>query len=476
MAASRSRAAAAAALILLGLLLYWPGIRTIPAIDRDEARFAVASRQMAQTGDYVDIRFQNEVRYKKPVGIYWLQSAAVGLVGEHAANPIWPYRLPSLLGMLAAVLATYRSAWDFLDCRQAMFAAALFAASLLAGVEARLATVDACLCAACTLAFDGLHRVWQAERGGAKADLTDCLVFWAAVGCGVLLKGPVLPVLLGTTTLVLSARQRSLRWIFAARPLPGSFVLLAVTLPWFALITLKSGGAFWRESLGHDFVAKLAQGQESHGGFPGQYLLEFPLAFFPGSLLIGRAVRFAWATRRQADTLFLLALIVPNWLLFEAVPTKLPHYVLPLFPAIAIMTARAGLPSTRAWVLCSGATLVLYTAMFGMILPNLRSPFIGRTLVEHRQYYPPDLRSGPVAFAGFHEPSMVLWFGGSTDLASPEQAAAALNNRTAVLAYVKRSDTPAFLKTADAVPIDDVHGFDLAHGKPVELIVYRKAR
>ena len=64
-------------LLLCGIVLFLPGFFNIPAIDRDEARFAQATKQMVESGDFVDIRFQDDVRYKKPVGIYWLQAAVV---------------------------------------------------------------------------------------------------------------------------------------------------------------------------------------------------------------------------------------------------------------------------------------------------------------------------------------------------------------------------------------------------------------
>ena len=76
-------------LLVCGLLLFLPGFFTIPPIDRDEARFAQATKQMVESGDYVDIRFQDDVRYKKPVGIYWLQSAAVETA---SATTAWPGR------------------------------------------------------------------------------------------------------------------------------------------------------------------------------------------------------------------------------------------------------------------------------------------------------------------------------------------------------------------------------------------------
>ena len=72
-----SHSRAALFLVVVALLAFVPGFFQIPPVDRDEARFAQATKQMVESGDYIDIRFQGEGRYKKPVGIYWLQSAVV---------------------------------------------------------------------------------------------------------------------------------------------------------------------------------------------------------------------------------------------------------------------------------------------------------------------------------------------------------------------------------------------------------------
>src|SRR5215213_6102688 len=94
-----SHARAVAVLVLASLLAFLPGFFQIPPTDRDEARFAQATKQMLETGEYVDIRFQDEVRYKKPVGIYWLQVAVVktadALGVPNARQTIWLYRIPS---------------------------------------------------------------------------------------------------------------------------------------------------------------------------------------------------------------------------------------------------------------------------------------------------------------------------------------------------------------------------------------------
>src|SRR6266478_1725311 len=113
--------------MVVALLGFLPGFFSIPPIDRDEARFAQATKQMVESGEYVDIRFQDEVRYKKPVGIYWLQAGVVKL-GEAAGVPrahtrIWLYRLVSLAGAIGAVLATYWAALGFVSRRAALLAA-----------------------------------------------------------------------------------------------------------------------------------------------------------------------------------------------------------------------------------------------------------------------------------------------------------------------------------------------------------------
>ena len=121
--AAGSSRRAAAALALVSVVAFLPGIFQIPPVDRDEAYFAQATKQMIETGDYVDIRYQDDVRYRKPVGIYWLQASVVNSAGAlglpNARTSIWLYRLPSLIGAIGAVLATYWCALAFVSRRGA---------------------------------------------------------------------------------------------------------------------------------------------------------------------------------------------------------------------------------------------------------------------------------------------------------------------------------------------------------------------
>ena len=96
-------------LVLLCLFLYLPGISSLPATDRDESRYMQATKQMVATGNVVDIRFQDKPRYKKPVGIYWLQATASRMAKQIgiASTERSPYRLPSTIGATSAVLFLY---------------------------------------------------------------------------------------------------------------------------------------------------------------------------------------------------------------------------------------------------------------------------------------------------------------------------------------------------------------------------------
>ncbi|HEX8417425.1 MAG TPA: glycosyltransferase family 39 protein, partial [Methylobacterium sp.] len=284
-ACARSHARATAALVALCLVCFLPGLASLQPMDRDEPRFAQASKQMLETGDFVDIRFQGEARHKKPVGIYWAQSAVVGAAEamgfERARTTIALYRVPSLAGALAAVLLTYWAGLAFLTRRGALLAAALFAACLMLSAEARLAKTDALLTACAVAAMGGLARAWL-DRGAGRVGTATLLVFWLALAFGILIKGPMVPLFAGLAALALAIRARSGAWLLALRPWLGLALVLALVAPWFVAIAWKSGGAFLSEAVGNDMLGKVGSAKERHGAPPGTYLLIFFATFWPG--------------------------------------------------------------------------------------------------------------------------------------------------------------------------------------------------
>jgi 4-amino-4-deoxy-L-arabinose transferase-like glycosyltransferase len=369
--AGASHRRACGLLIVFSLIAFLPGFFQIPPVDRDEARFAQATKQMLESGQYVDIRFQDEVRYKKPVGIYWLQAAAVK-AGEAVGIPqarttIWLYRLPSLFGAIGAVLLTYWTALAFVARRTALLAALMMASSVLLGVEARLAKTDAMLLLTCVAAMGALARIYLMSRRTPDLAVGWKLpaILWTALAAGVLIKGPLILMFVTLAALALSIADRSGRWIWSLRPLAGLAWLIVLVLPWFVAIIAKSGGSFLAQSVGEDMLAKVIGGQESHGAPPGYYFLLFWVTFWPGSVLAGLAAARVWQARHEPGARFLLAWLLPSWAVFEAVITKLPHYVLPLYPAIAILIAgilEGGGLVTKRWLVRGTAGWFIFPA------------------------------------------------------------------------------------------------------------------
>ncbi len=252
-----SHARAVAVLLAVALLGFLPGFFSIPPIDRDEARFAQATKQMVESGEYVDIRFQDEVRYKKPVGIYWLQAGVVKTASAlglpHALTTIWLYRIPSLIGATAAVLLTYWAALAFVSRRAAVLAGLMMASCVLLGVERLIAKTDAMLLMTVVAAMGAMARAYLRpgrERLDASSAWTTAAVFWTALAAGVLLKGPLIVMVVGLAAVALIVVDRSARWVLSLKPLAGIVWLAILVLPWFLAIIGRAGEAFFAESVG----------------------------------------------------------------------------------------------------------------------------------------------------------------------------------------------------------------------------------
>jgi len=310
------------------------GHHSVPPMDRDESRFAQASRQMLQTGDYVTIWFQDELRAKKPAGIYWLQSGFAKFMGP---NNISSYRFVNLLALLTTVFALYHMALQFYDSRSAFATAALFSSGFLVLGEAHLAKTDTLLMLLALGQQWTLMRSYIAWQSGVSPARHDWIWFWGCMGIGILVKGPVLPALAALTIVTLCVWHRQFRWLSILRFWRGFLLLSLLCLPWVILVTIKTHGEFLTTAINDDFLAKVKAGRESHGAPPGVYAIIIGLLIWPASPLLVWAVANVKTFITRVETRFLLAWIIPFWLMIELIPTKLPHYPLPLFPAIILL-------------------------------------------------------------------------------------------------------------------------------------------
>src|ERR1700741_1224878 len=174
----RGPAVAAFIAFLAGL----PGMLAVPPLDRDESRFAQATAQMLESHDFVVIRYQDEPRFKKPVGIHWLQAASVSLVSNPEDRAIWAYRIPSLLGAMLAAAACAWGATAFFGAPAGLLAGAMLGTTFLLSTEALIAKTDAVLCGTTTLAMAALARLYAAARDGPPAPRSAVWLFWTAIG------------------------------------------------------------------------------------------------------------------------------------------------------------------------------------------------------------------------------------------------------------------------------------------------------
>lgn len=363
---TRSSVVGYLALALLTVLMAAPGIAQMPVLDRDEGRYVMATQQMVQSGDYIDIRNQDQPRYKKPVGIYWLQSAAVLISGQGADAPIWVYRTVSVAGAVLAVLGTAWTASRLFGPMAGLAAGAVLAAIFGVVFEARIAKTDAMLLATAVFAQGALMQIYVGARAGQTVERWLPWIFWAAIGCAILIKGPVVPLLSTLTVLALFIVDRDMRWLGRLRIVPGLVLALAIALPWYVAITVKSGWAFWDEALLNDLLGKVTQGQQQHGGPPGYYFVTYALYTWPfgAAMLLAGLLAFGRA-RREPALMFLVCWYIPFWLVFEFTATKLPHYVIPAYPALAIAT---GWAVTRGAQLAADQFRLWQRVLFWLIL------------------------------------------------------------------------------------------------------------
>ena len=504
-----SRLKAFFALMLFALVCFLPGFNTIPPVDRDEARFAQASKQMMESNDYIDIRFQEGTRYKKPVGIYWLQVAGAKIVGQGEEAGIWAYRLPSLLGALVSVGITFLIGMRMASVRVGFLAGLALSAGILLGVEARLAKTDAMLLAT-ILAVQWL--VWELYEHRAGLKRWQGGLLWSALAMSILIKGPIILMVSGLTILLLSIQERSIAWLKGTQWAFGLPLLLLITLPWFVAIGLHTDWAFYVDSIGKDMLAKVGTGKESHGAPPGTYLALSNLTFWPVSLFFLLSIAWIWKQRKQHAVRFALSWIVPTWLVFELVSTKLPHYVLPTFPALALLMALAlehratswkaiwgkiiaafvpiiaallgigapiflyivegvlnpaalglglvalglGLLSfsvlgrgrvMAAFLLAALVAPVLYLSIHGTIFPEMRSVWLSNQLAASVDHYKA-CETVEVASVGYSEPSLVFLVGTETLLVDQDkttQAAAFLLEAGCRMTIIEESKKAAFL-------------------------------
>ena len=396
------------------------GTWSVPLIDRDEPRFAEASREMTERGDYIVPHFNNQLRLDKPPLAYWGQVASFRTFGEND----FAARFPSAIA--AALVAMSILAWGTRlrpatasqervgGERLGWWAAIIFTLALQTFIHAKAAVADMWLVLFVTLAhWAGWELIGNRESRIENRQTTWWWIFYIALAFGFLAKGPIA----WTPLLTLAAMKyfsRDLELTKQFKFVRGIALMVAIVALWGVPALIQTQGEFFRVGIGRHVIGRSFNAMESHGSNSlGIYLLLLPfyfvtvfVSFFPWSIKLPSVTRKLWRERDQLDV-YLLTGAGIIFIIFTLIKTKLPHYTLPAFPLLALLVARH-IDSERFLKGAALAVGIIYLA-----LALIAAPFAARFFPATQLYravgdqLKPEMEFGAV---DFQEPSLVWYF------------------------------------------------------------------
>ena len=407
--------------VFLGaLLLHVSGTWLIPLVDRDEPRFAEASREMRERGDFVIPWFNDKYRFDKPAFIYWTQIATYHFFGEND----FAARFPSVVAAALTALLLYGWGRRVGGERVGWWAAIIFTLCLQVFLHARAAVADMWLVFFVTGAHWAGYELladWLDPARAAAAERRLQLwriMFYVALGLGFLAKGPLawLPLLtvLSTKLFVRGSSLRRRFWFVT-----GMLGAFAIVCTWGIPALIYTNGDFFRVGIGRHVVERSFNVMEGHGANSwNTYLAAMPfyfvtvfVSFFPWSIKLPRLTKLLWR-RRDATDNYLIAGILIIFVIMSLVKTKLPHYTLPAFPLLALLLARhlfvvgSERFARRAAIGAATATLAAAFIAFPLVAPSFPSAELYKL---SRNDLLPEMDFANIDYA---EPSVVWYFRG----------------------------------------------------------------
>jgi 4-amino-4-deoxy-L-arabinose transferase-like glycosyltransferase len=394
------------------LALYAAGDWALPLVDRDEPRFAEASREMLERGDFIVPYFNNQVRFDKPPLIYWLEDASYKLFGENE----FAARLPS--GLCGALTTLIIAVWgaQLYDPRTGWRAAIVFGLCLQTILHAHASVADMAMIAASTAsAWAGWNWLIATEK---SARWRWWAAFWALLAVGFLAKGPIAWIPIGMAgwaagKLERGRRPGALAWVL------GVLLMLGLLGIWGIPALVITKGAYAAVGLGKHVVMRSVAPLEGHGSktwwsyaatLPFYFLTIWP-SFFPWCIWLPPAVAAIWRKRKSWSLTesYLITGIVLIFGIFTLSRTKLPHYTLPAFPFMALlMAAWWGVERERAFRRTAIAMTAGALALTMVGFPFARRFFVSQQLFDAAG---PSLEPGmELATIEYHEPSLVWLF------------------------------------------------------------------
>lgn len=313
------------------ICLFAVGVGRVPLLGLDESLYAEVSRAMAASHDYIVPYYNGLPFYDKPPLIYWLQALSIHALGVNSLAA----RLPSVIMAFLLTAVVFRLADLLFGRRAAVYSGFCLAICLLTVGLARMAIIDMTFALLLTLTLGTFILAYCriSSRNGY-------LFSWVFLGLAVMTKGPVGAVLAGVPILAFLAFRRDLKSLKSMFIVRGLIITLLICLPWYLAANSATGGAFLREFIFHQNIARAMGKDFQHNGNLFYYIPVFLAGFLPWSIFIPAAIRGSLDEHTEKVRIagqFIIIWILTIFLMFSLIVSKLPGYIYPIYPAAAML-------------------------------------------------------------------------------------------------------------------------------------------
>jgi 4-amino-4-deoxy-L-arabinose transferase-like glycosyltransferase len=317
-------------LIILASILFFFKLGSFSLYDAAETTYGEFIKQMRLTGDWMTMHYNGKIIFDKPPLYYWIATLFTYIFGFTE----WAIRLPAAICGVLTVVVTYLLGKTFYNQKVGFYSGIVVMTAFQFMIQSRIAEIDIMLT---LLLASSILFFWQ----GYKYDNKNYyLLSYLMMALGVVLKGIIGAAIPGFTIFLFLLFKGELKRIFKIKPILGSLIILAIGFPWYIIETIKHGEKFIDFALSFLFMARFKGVVAGHPGPWYYYILAIILGFAPWSHFLPYSFIRTWKKRLSDPELLSLSFIIPVFIIFSIAKTKLPSYLLPIYPFLAIMVGK----------------------------------------------------------------------------------------------------------------------------------------
>ena len=319
-------------LCVVCLVLVFSDLGGTALFEPDEGRNAEKAREILLLGNWVTPYENFLTNLDKPIFFYWLVALAFKVFGISE----WSARLPSALATLGTTFLVYRFARLHLGFWEALWSCLILVTSFEFFLFSRIVIFDMTLTFFITLALVSFYAALASDPKRARRHH---ILMYAAMAAGTLIKGPIAGIIPGGVIFFYLILKRQLFLIKEMNLRLGAVIYVAIVAPWYLWVDFRNPGYLRYFFLAEHF-SRFATPDFGRNKNWYYFFLVLGGGFAPWSLLLPFVIRYHWKRRSDDFTLLLFVWVMLPFILFSLSSAKLPQYILPVFPALAILTGQ----------------------------------------------------------------------------------------------------------------------------------------